>query len=135
MGYLVKNMRVGQAILITVDAGADMEELERRMQADGINISVVSCEHMKARISTRAPSGITPVKTEDADLGGCLALGRAAGEQIVITIRPGAVPHDVMSSFARVGVVVGLAKSTAKTAGLRVKASTGLLVLRDELIE
>ena len=135
MGYLVKSMRAGQVVSITVHAETDMAELERRMLADGIYISVVSREGKKTRISARAPSGTSIALAEVEALSGCLALGRATGEQIVISIRPDAVPQDALACFVRDGVMVGLGSGTAMQAVLRVKAPMGLLVLREELVE
>jgi hypothetical protein len=40
MGFLSKSLTPGQAIRITVNADADLAELEQRMQADGFLIRV-----------------------------------------------------------------------------------------------
>lgn len=133
MGFLSKSLTPGQAIRISVNEDADMAELEQRMQVDGIRIRVADHKSGLTKINTRAPFGITPEFVEEAELQGCLGLTRAAGEEIVITIKPGAVPADAMAAFARDGVLLGLAESYSTQAALRVKAPRDLLVLREEL--
>lgn len=133
MGFLSKNLTPGQAIRITVDEDADMAELEQRMQIDGIRIRVADHKPSLTKINTRAPFGITPAFVGESELQGCLGLTRATGEEIVITIKPGAVPADAMAALVKSGVLVGLAESHSAQAALRVKAPRDLLVLRDEL--
>ncbi|SFI70355.1 hypothetical protein SAMN05216206_2786 [Pseudomonas guineae] len=110
-----------------------MAELEHRMQVDGIRIRVASHKSSRTKINTRAPSGITPEFIGEANLQGSLALNRACSEEIVITIKPGAVPADAMAALVKSGVLVGLADSHSVQAALRIKAPRDLLVLRQEL--
>jgi hypothetical protein len=135
MSFLSKSLTPGQAIRITVDADADIAELEQRMQTDGIRIRVADHKASRTKINTRAPAGITPEFIGEADLHGSLALSRACTDEIVITIKPGAVPADAMAAFAKEGVLLGLAESYSTQAALRVKAPKELLVLREELTE
>lgn len=133
MGYLVRTMHPGSAIQIAIDESADMVELERRMQIDGIRIGVVVRDGSKARISVRAPAGITPKLITDTGQSGYLALTRTAGEQVAITIKPGAVPVEAMDDLARDGVTIALAEGCGRRAVLLIKAPERLLVLREEL--
>lgn len=133
MSFLSKSLTPGQAIRITVNADADMAELEQRMQADGIRIRVADHKPSRTKINARAPAGITPEFAGEAELQGCLGLTRACDEEIVITIKPGAVPADAMAALKEDGVLVGLAESYSTQAALRVKAPKDLLVLREEL--
>lgn len=133
MGFLSKSLTPGQAICIRVNEDADMAELEQRMQIDGIRIRVASHKPGRTKINTRAPSGLTSEFVEEANMQGSLALNRACSEEIVITIKPGAVPADAMAALVEGGVLVGLAESHSAQAALRVKAPRDLLVLRQEL--
>ncbi|WP_341304704.1 hypothetical protein [Pseudomonas sp. TMP25] len=128
-------MTPGQAISITINQDADRVELERRMQADGIRIKVVTHKQSRSKISARSPAGTTPALIDTAELQGCLALSRAEGQEIVITIKPGGAPAEAMAAFAQEGVLIGLGESHTAQAAIRIKAPRDLLVLREELLE
>lgn len=134
MGFLSKSLTPGQAIRITVHEDADMAELEQRMQIDGIRIRVASHKPNRTKINTRAPSGLNPEFIGEVNLQGSLALNRACSEEIVITIKPGAVTAEAMAALVEGGVLVGIAESSNPQAALRIKAPRDLLVLRGELV-
>lgn len=133
MGYLAKSLQPGQAISISVDAGADMEELARRMQTDGITISVIKFSNGRTRVGARAPAGLTPtVYLPDTGLGG-LVLTRRPGAHVRITMKPDTAPASAMAELIRFGIQIELGDYSSGYVRLRFNTPSGFLALRDEL--
>ncbi|MAL02676.1 MAG: carbon storage regulator [Arenimonas sp.] len=65
---------------------------------------------------------------------GRLVLSRRAGEQIRLTLKPGASIDDFLDELEQVGIWITVVQTDGGRARLAIEAPEQLLVLRDELI-
>jgi len=65
---------------------------------------------------------------------GRLVLSRRAGEQITLTLKPGASIDDFLDELEQVGIWITVVQTDRGRARLAIEAPEQLLVLRDELV-
>ncbi len=65
---------------------------------------------------------------------GRLVLSRRAGEQIRLTLKPGASIDDFLDELEQVGIWITVVQTDRGRARLAIEAPEQLLVLRDELV-
>jgi len=65
---------------------------------------------------------------------GRLVLSRRAGEQIRLTLKPGASIDDLLDELEQVGIWITVVQTDRGRARLAIEAPEQLLVVRDELI-
>jgi sRNA-binding carbon storage regulator CsrA len=140
MSYLAKALTPNQEIVVQLTPTADREDVLRRLSLDGIRIKVLNgLKFGTVKLGVSAPAGLVPTRREASNTPkvkgvGRLTLTRHVGEEIVITLAPGADAGDVLDWLASDGVVISVEALGQKQQAVHIKAINGLLVLRSELI-
>ncbi|WP_415755557.1 carbon storage regulator [Pseudomonas leptonychotis] len=135
MGYLVKNLSIGQSVSITLADDADHIDLVGRIAGTGIRINTIKVEGSTARIGFCAPAGLTPRKNYYDHLSkGFLALTRKIDEAICITLQPWADPQAALLSLKHEGILVVFDGPHNDGIKLLIQAPQQLLILREELV-
>lgn len=139
MSYLSKSLAVDQEIVVQLTAGADREEVARRLGINGVRLKVLDkSKRDMFKLGVIAPAGLTPIKRErEYSAGlftvGSLSLTRAVGDEIVVTLRNGADSATTLDWLASEGLVFQVAVVRARQVVINVRAVADLLILRDEL--
>jgi sRNA-binding carbon storage regulator CsrA len=140
MSYLAKALTPNQEIVVQITPTADREDVLRRLSLDGIRIKVLNgLKFGTVKLGVSAPAGLVPVRREVSNVPrakgvGRLTLTRHVGEEIVITLAPGANAGAVLDWLASDGVVMSVEALNQKQQAVHIRAIKGLLVLRSELI-
>jgi sRNA-binding carbon storage regulator CsrA len=142
MSYLAKALTPNQEFVVQLTPTAEREDVVRRLSLDGIRIKVLNgLKFGTVKLGVFAPAGLVPVRREVSNTPkvkgvGRLTLTRHVGEEIVITLAPGADADAgaVLDWLASDGVVISVEALNQKQQAVHIKAINGLLVLRSELI-